>query len=1276
MRWGWVVVGVLLMTLTGAWALWRQAPEWIRQQLELRGSEALNRPVTVQSVTLQLHPQGAFSLALDALEIGDRAGDTATPILKVERLEATVSWWHLLSEQLRLDALHIHGPRLSLQRNAQGEWHLQAWARELAQRRPAGQDDPSTTKPWSVALHDFQVHGGRIDWDDQFLGQQHRVDDLDIVLPKLIWRAENGQEAARMQADWQLDGAQMAVQVAGFPSDWQRPITWQAKAEQWPLRDWWAWLPKDWPVQAREGRLSFQIDGAVTLAPKAPQPLTSATAQGQLRLDELALVGPQGQRWADLSSLAVQLDELDLVQRRVKLGAVRLTQPRLNVSRAPDGQIDLAQWLSRWPASEPGEPWQIVTGPVQVEQAQVDLRDDAAAPTAQWRLSQVSIESPAISWPQRSESAPSSPITVKAGGRLLAQHLPGSKESAAWQVDARVDPDSLHARASVQDVSLSALQPYLTAVTSLSWSGRLGAQGELSWKPKSSNWALTLDRVEAAGVTARSETDDPLGPALAWRQLLLQDLKIDGARRSVQLGRFSWDQPAVGLRRARSGALNVLNWIRAPASSPSAEDRSATAARSLNSLTSESMPPTTSSRKRPVTSSPAEPDWRMSLGDVRVKGGAVSWMDETLPTRTHLGQAEQPWRMALQAIDLETGGLQWPLGPSSRPVPLRLSLRADRLDATQTGDRDGAQALAATLSASGELTPSPLAIRLQVDAQQWPVHRFMPYADAAGVTLPVVVAHANAGWQGQLRWVAQGVDAGADAKGQVQLSGVSLLARTAEGVPQGAGLEALDPELVRWNQLTVDVSQAQWRAGQKPRLDIAQVNISDLFAKLQITPQGQFNVQMGSSSKAGPEAPGAGAVASSAKPAAPKPAAAPAWPLDLVVQRTRLVNGRIDFQDNFIRPNYRADLSQLQGSLGRVSSDSVEAAPLELTGRVAGTGELEIRGSVNPLGSPLSLNVRAKASNIELAPFTPYGGKYLGYAIERGKLSADLSYRIHPDGRLDATNQVILNQLTLGNKVDSPSATNLPVRFALSLLADKNGVIDVNLPISGSINDPQFSIWGLVWKMVGNLIVKAVTAPFSWMASGGSQQTTQVDFEPGSAVLGSTQIQTLTQLASGLKDRAKLQLTLTPSAQAQTEDTALRQARLRQGLIKLQQRRSTTAGTAAANDVLPPRESPAYLQLVRQMYREAPLKDKPRNMVGLLKDLPLAEMEQRLLDAVVIQEDQVRELALQRGLAVRDALMSLGLPASRIFLAAPRLLTGAEQATATPWAVRLELALP
>ena len=150
--------------------------------------------------------------------------------------------------------------------------------------------------------------------------------------------------------------------------------------------------------------------------------------------------------------------------------------------------------------------------------------------------------------------------------------------------------------------------------------------------------------------------------------------------------------------------------------------------------------------------------------------------------------------------------------------------------------------------------------------------------------------------------------------------------------------------------------------------------------------------------------------AASAAPAASAPAAT-GLPIDVRVGGTQLVNGKVDFTDRFVRPNYSARLTELNGQVSALRSGTREMATITLKGRAADTALVDISGQLNPTAQPLALDIRAKATDLELAPLSPYAGKYAGYAIERGKLSMDLAYKISPEGQLQAKNKVIVSTL-------------------------------------------------------------------------------------------------------------------------------------------------------------------------------------------------------------------------------------------------------------------------
>jgi hypothetical protein len=263
------------------------------------------------------------------------------------------------------------------------------------------------------------------------------------------------------------------------------------------------------------------------------------------------------------------------------------------------------------------------------------------------------------------------------------------------------------------------------------------------------------------------------------------------------------------------------------------------------------------------------------------------------------------------------------------------------------------------------------------------------------------------------------------------------------------------------------------------------------------------------------------------------------------------------------------------------------------------------------------------------------------------------------------------------------------VRLAVSLLTDRNGVIDINLPISGSVNDPQFSVWGLVFQVIGNLLSKALTAPFSMFTGGEAADLSTVPFVPGSVALAPEAGATLDQVAKALTERPALHMTVTGASDPAAERADIQRADL-EARVQAERRRellrggaslpaprspnaASAAAPAAALADVAPLSAAERDRLVRQVYSATKLPDKPRNLIGLAKDIPVPEMEALLMAAVPVTEDTARQLALQRGLAVRDALIDRGLPAERLFLAAPKLHSGAEGDAA--WAPQVQLSL-
>ena len=374
-----------------------------------------------------------------------------------------------------------------------------------------------------------------------------------------------------------------------------------------------------------------------------------------------------------------------------------------------------------------------------------------------------------------------------------------------------------------------------------------------------------------------------------------------------------------------------------------------------------------------------------------------------------------------------------------------------------------------------------------------------------------------------------------------------------------------------------------------------------------------------------------------------------------------LVNGRVDFTDNFVKPNYSADLTALTGRLSAFSSTLIDGASgmadLELRGKAQQTAALDIVGKINPLTKPLVLDVTAKMSGLDLPPLSPYSVRYAGHGIERGKLSMEVRYQVTPDGQLTASNKLVLNQLRFGDEVQG-APNSLPVRLAVALLADRNGVIDVDFPISGSLNDPQFSIGPLIFKAILNLIAKAAVAPFALLTGGfggDNGESSVIAFDAGSSALSAVARENLEKVAKALVDRPGLRMTVVGTANLEKERDAYQRQHLRE-LAQSEKRRIATRAGEDPADVTPITDA-EYPALLAAVYKRADLA-KPRTVIGLTRDLPVVDMENLLLPSIPVDDNAIRELALERGVAVRDHLLTLKVPADRLFLGAVRTRTG------------------
>jgi len=553
------------------------------------------------------------------------------------------------------------------------------------------------------------------------------------------------------------------------------------------------------------------------------------------------------------------------------------------------------------------------------------------------------------------------------------------------------------------------------------------------------------------------------------------------------------------------------------------------------------------------------------------------------------------------------------------------------------------------LQIGGTSTLPPVAANLRVDLRALELLPFQPY------------------FSDQVNLTVTGGTIGI--KGQVAIKTATATGPAPPHVTASADIDVDDlatvdrerqEPLLRWKSFHVGGLRF---ASAPMAIAIGDVALGNFQSRLVLFPDGGLNLEQ-AFAKPGAAAPAPAKPKPRAPPPAPAtPAAAAEPPLAISIGQVTLRSGEITFTDRSIHPVYSAELTELGGGVSGLSSVAGSTAVVDIHGAVNHSGALTIAGKANPLAKEIALDVTVDVRDVELPPASPYTGKYAGYGVSKGKLDLALAYKI-ADRKLDARNKLVLDQFTFGDKVDSPDAVKLPVRLAVALLKDRRGVIDIDLPIAGSLDDPQFRIWPAVLKVLGNLVVKAVTAPFSLLASafGGGDELSRIDFAPGAASLDATAQKWLATLGQALRERPGISFEIEGGADPGQDREGLRRFLYERKLKARKLAALVQAGSAVASldDLkVDAAERPALVEVAFKSETFPSPKPQPRSgppAPPAEKNPTPARMEQLLLANTRVEDDDLRALSLRRATAVQSALAK-AVPggASRLFLITPRL---------------------
>ncbi|MBS0354713.1 MAG: DUF748 domain-containing protein [Proteobacteria bacterium] len=1193
----WALRGLAAVALVGVAGFWI-APPLVKSVAEKQLGELLHRPVTIEGLSINPYALSAEVRGFRMLE-----PDGKSPAASFTSLYVNVEAESLLRGGVVVEEVKLVEPTVSVVRLEGQRYNWSDVIDEILSKP----DDGSKTH---FAVHNIRVEKGRIDFDDRPLKQTQVVSDLDLGVPFVSNLPSQVDTFVEPLLALKVNGAPFVVKGKSKPFSLARESVVGIKFDGFDLTRYVDYLPVDKTFRLPSAKLSSDLE--LSFAQPAGQP-PSVSVKGSVGLDGVEVQHADGRPAIKLAALKVGIDKLAPLAREAAIGTVSIEGPDVTVERQRDGTISLLALLPKPAAATATEP-KPPAAPAATEPPKA-AEDKPFALT----LNELKLSGGRIAF---SDDLPTGPfhktlqdLHVSLRKFSLAGGTPAELE-AGFSTDAgehvehkgSLDVSALKASGTLElsGLDLVGPRPYYAPFLK---------QGEVASGKVDAR--LAYDFAQASGepkvqVKAESVALKDLGVRLKGDKtplarvglLELRDTEVDTATRRVTVGEVLGKATRLAVVRGKDGHFNAEQFA-ATGDAPVAKAPAA---------------PTRKHGAAPAKKAPAGPDWQVSVKHVALDDWGVRLEDQTLSPSIVFNA---------EPLAIKVDGLSTAKGSKAK-VDLRAAI-----------NKRG------KIGVAGTVGLAPLVGILDLDLKAVDLAMLQPYVTEK---VKIAITRGNVTSRGKLAFelpAAGGMKGGF--KGNLTVGDFASVDK----------LNAAD--FLRWKSLYfggVDIRLAPLA------VSIDDIALSDFYTRLILDAQGGLNIREITAQRAQEQKDEQDAVkkANGGKLSAPGVATAqlpppkPAEPLPPVsIKRITLQGGNIAYSDRFIRPNYDANLTGMGGRLVGLSSDPGTIAELELRGKVDNAAPVEVVGKLNPFRQDKALDIKASVKDFELSGVSTYAGKYVGYGIEKGKLSASVNYKIE-DRKLTATNQVFLDQLTFGDKVDSPDALKLPVLLAVSLLKNSRGEIDLDLPIGGSLDDPQFSIGGIIWKVLVNLIGKAITSPFALLGSmfgGNSEELAWLEFDPGFARLPDSAEPKLNAIAKAMTEKTGLKLDIAGRVDPQTDREGLKHAVMLGKVEALKIKDMAKKGESLGEDGRVHIDAAEYPALLTRVYKDEKF-PKPRNLIGLTKDLPVPEMEKLILANTTVSDEDLRLLAQQRAQAAKNWLLDKGqVPADRVFLLAP-----------------------
>jgi uncharacterized protein involved in outer membrane biogenesis len=1225
------LLGVATLLLLYGLGTWLFLPTYLQTAISEQAQKNLGRKLDIKEVNFS-----PFILRVTANELVLYEADNKTPAVKVHSMVLNLSIASLFRQALVLDELAIDQPEIQVIRMASdltanssmngvnGENRLNRLAgrynfSDVLERLNAA---PKSDTPFNFSLANIQIKNGAVLFQDQLLKKKTKLDQIELGIPFISNFPSAIDSFVQPALSARIDGSTIALKGRSKPFIDDLETTLAIDVDRLELANYVEYFPASLPVKLQSAQLSTELD--LTFSRKNKQ--AEVILSGDVNLDRVQIQNVAAQPLLNFDALKAKIKKINF--QTVTLEQLTLSKPELWLEIDKQGKINWQTLLQNNDEQEKSakrldKNGQITSTKQEPANTQVgDLKQKTTVPKSVVSIASLLVSDGKLHVNDVYYACPDQRTEISAIGLKLNQFSTATDAGASSfsisalignqqqiKAEGNLNPDKLEltAKLSLDDIQAAYFQSYVTPYLAARLHGSLSLQTQINLHQN----LLTIAElnVQAHHFDLQSQEKDQGG--MGFTGVSVKQADIDLAQRHADINGIVVRGLRADISRDQGGRWNWQKMLLSRA-----ETGIATEKKAVDDLTNNLASNSLSNKA----------NWNLSIRNLVNADTSLLFTDATVT-------------------------------PSARINADKLNLKLDQFVSDLS--KASAVELSTVLNQQGKfnikvsVAPQLSKVSLALDGKSLPAAALSPYISSF---FNLELNRGAANIQGQLVLN--------------NLLGKDALHATYDGDFSLNDFEFTQPgdkeDFLKWQYIALKGIRAKW-GGDQPSLWLNKLTLSDFYTKLVLSEKGVLNLKnialkenkatdrkTANQATTGAEPGGDAKQENETQPAIAEGAATPEK-IQIRVDETLISGGNINFTDNFIKPNYVANLTGVSGRIGALASDSAQSASVELSGKIDNDAPLQISGNLNPLSTPIKLEIKGSANDIELTRLTPYTVKYAGYGIEKGKLSMQVSYRLDSD-QLQAENNIVLDQLTFGDKIDNPDATHLPVLLAVALLKDNQGRIAINLPVSGSLSDPQFSIGGVIFKVFVNLISKAVTAPFALLGSlfGGGEELAYIEFNAGSTVLTPAAKNKLANLAKALKNRSGLKLDITGRIDPKGDAEGLRMIALDKKIQLLKWRDAQKTHPALKLDEVAVDETDRkkYIDAVYQAEKIT----KPRNLLGIAKILPSDDAMALVLVNVPVTEANLRELAQQRADTVREYLQKHeAIATERLFLIAPKL---------------------